>query len=238
MSDEQALPRGENDSAEVVAIPASTIILLRETTQLEVLMLRRSEQSSFVPDTWVFPGGALEPEDQTLAAALGQADLDMALRVCGIRETLEEVGVWLGGAIDSHDVLRSTTIGRIIDLSGHVDALRDAVQSLVLTSHWITPIGVPKRFDTRFYLSRAPEECEAKVDAGEAVDLTWISPNDALQRHRAKEMPMVFPTIKNLEAILPFTSIEALLKARRGAEIVPIQPLLVSDGGKKKIVLP
>jgi 8-oxo-dGTP pyrophosphatase MutT (NUDIX family) len=161
-------------------IPAASLILLRDP--LQVLMIRRHEQASFVPDVWVFPGGAVEAEDGG----------DM--RVTAIRETREETGISIADP-----------------------------NELVATSRWITPAGVPKRFDTWFYLAKAPANADAIVDGREAVDHVWITPADAL-----KSLKMVFPTIKNLEALRGFESVDALIASRRGAVIEPVQPVLVN----------
>jgi 8-oxo-dGTP pyrophosphatase MutT (NUDIX family) len=94
---------------------------------------------------------------------------------------------------------------------------------LVWTSRWITPAGIPKRFDTYFFLARAPQHATAIVDGREAVDALWITPEGAL-----RELQMVFPTIKNIEALLGYDSVDALLGARRGAAIEPVEPILVN----------
>jgi 8-oxo-dGTP pyrophosphatase MutT (NUDIX family) len=164
----------------VTPVPAASVIVLRDAP-LEVLLLRRSEKSSFVPNAWVFPGGVAEE---------GESMVDVA-----VRETREEAG---------------------IDL--------DPPQ-LVLTSRWITPKGLPKRFDTYFYLAHIARDVEVTIDAHEITGFTWITPQDALAR---RDLHLVFPTVRNLEAIASFTSAEELLAARRGAAIEPIEPVLVN----------
>ena len=165
----------------VEPIPSASLILLRDSP-LEVLMIRRHEKASFVPDAWVFPGGAVEEADSG----------DM--RVTAIRETLEETGITI-----------------------------DDPSRLVLTSRWITPVGVPKRFDTWFFLAKADAGTEATFDGNEAVDAVWITPERALS-----ELKMVFPTIRNLEALRGFESADALIASRAGAIIEPVQPILVN----------
>jgi 8-oxo-dGTP pyrophosphatase MutT (NUDIX family) len=207
------LPRGAGTSPEVTAIPAASVLLLRDEP-FEVLMIRRHTNSSFVPDAWVFPGGAVDPED----ASYSDGSLVNTMRIAAARELFEETGIWLGtGAVDY----------RNLDL-----------ERLVWTSRWITPVGVPKRFDTYFFLAQAGRDTTTKLQASEAVDSTWISPADAVQRHVAGEFPIVFPTLKNLEAIIGFASVADLLDARRNAEIPTTQPIIIVEGGQKKIVLP
>lgn len=164
----------------VEAVPAASVLVLREP--FELLLLRRSEKSSFVPNAWVFPGGTAEPGEE--------------LRETAVRETFEEAGLTLDP------------------------------EALVPTSRWITPVGLPKRFDTLFYLATVPRDAAVTIDQREIVESIWISPAEALERRR--ELNLVFPTIKNLEAIAGFTSIDELLKSRRGATIEPVLPVLVN----------
>ena len=170
----------------VDALPAASVILLRDAP-LEVLMILRHEKSSFVPNAWVFPGGAVDPED-------GTAGTLEAARAAAIREVFEETGI----RIDSE---------------------------LVATSRWITPEGLPKRFDTWFFLAKVPRDLNVTLQESEAVEFVWIQPKEALERGRLK---MVFPTIKNLEAIADATSVDALIASRRGAKIEPVQPVMLN----------
>lgn len=115
-----------------------------------------------------------------------------------------------------------------IDLSGE----------LVLTSRWITPEGMPKRFDTWFFLATVRRDVGVTLQESEAADYRWITPADALREAEAGNFPMVFPTIRNLEAIAGFSSAAELMAARRGAKIEVVQPVLIVENGRKKIVLP
>lgn len=164
---------------DVTPLPAASVIVLRDAP-LEVLLLRRSEKSSFVPNAWVFPGGIAEEDDP---------------RETAVRETREETGLHLDPA------------------------------SLVCTSRWITPIGLPKRFDTWFFLAVVPRDAVVTVDGNEIVEAMWIAPADALAR---RDLRLVFPTIKNLEAIAGFATSAELIESRRGAIIEPVQPVLVN----------
>ena len=174
-------------------VPAASAIVLRDAP-LEVLMMRRPARSSFVPDAWVFPGGALEEIDRARA----EGDLLNAMRYAAARELFEETGVSLGEPLD--------------------------LEKLVWTSRWITPQGSPKRFDTYFFLTLVGRDVVA-APSREAVDVTWISPADAIQR---PDFPIVFPTLKNLEALVGFGSAEELIESRRNAVIEPIEPVLVN----------
>ena len=163
-------------------------------------MILRHEGSSFVPNAWVFPGGAVEPED-------GPPQEIETMRRTAARELFEETGIRITG-------------------------------ELVWTSRWITPAGMPKRFDTWFFLAAADRQAEVRLQESEAVDFVWIAPEEALRRHAAGELPMVFPTVKTLEAISGYGRRDDLLQSRRGVTIEAVQPVLVVEGDRRKIVLP
>lgn len=110
--------------------------------------------------------------------------------------------------------------------------------SLVWTARWITPEGVPKRFDTYFFLAELPPGQDPQPDRIEGIELRWATPQQALDGHRRGELPMVFPTIRNLEALLPWTRIPDLLAARRSATIPTTRPVIRTVDGKKQVVLP
>jgi 8-oxo-dGTP pyrophosphatase MutT (NUDIX family) len=176
-------------------IPAASAIVLRDAEPYEVLMMRRHVQSSFAPDVWVFPGGALEEID----VARAEGDVLNSMRYAAARELFEETGVTLGEPLD--------------------------LETLVWTSRWITPKGSPKRFDTYFFLTCVGRDVVAKADEREAVDIAWISPAAAIERG---DFPLVFPTRKNLEALIGFRSAAELIESRRGAAVEPIEPILVN----------
>jgi 8-oxo-dGTP pyrophosphatase MutT (NUDIX family) len=134
---------------------------------------------------------------------------DLAHRLAGVREVEEEAGVALGGP----------------------DALHPF-------SRWITPPEVAKRFDTHFFLARAPEEAQPVVDGSECVDWGWWAPRAALEAYEAGTLMLVFPTIKTLEALQRFATADDLLEWADGREVVPIEPRVVVDGEVASVVLP
>ena len=173
--------------------PAATVVLVRRGGRhservLEVLLVQRNPGARFMPSVWVFPGGAVEADELILGVTGGETDVDadeLAHRAAAIRELNEEAGIDLGDEAE-----------------------------LWAWSRWITPEAVPIRFDTRFYVALAPPHCKPEVDGNEIVDSTWIGPADALAKHEANEMELVFPTIKHLEALLPYAGADELLEDR------------------------
>jgi 8-oxo-dGTP pyrophosphatase MutT (NUDIX family) len=192
--------------APVTPRPAASLILLRRGGRhrdrgVEVLLVRRSEQASFMPGVWVFPGGTVDAADE--------GDDEAAHRACAIRELHEEAEIEL-----------------------------PADAELVPWSRWITPEPVPVRFDTRFYVALAPAHSPPRPDGAETTDAGWFSPQDALERHRAGELSLVFPTIKHLESLVPYTGAAEVLDAARERVVEPVLPRVVGDGDERQVLLP
>lgn len=208
-------------------LPAASVLVIREP--LEILMLRRHERSSFVPNAWVFPGGIAEALDAELARELADGSELATMRITAARETFEETGVWLGSQVDDADAKRKRLLAGNLSFRHLLSESTLDLDSLVWTSRWITPVGLPKRFDTYFFIAKTAGDIEATPEDREAVEVRWVHPADALARHAAGEMQMVFPTLRNLDALAGFDHVDALIESRRGAVIEPILPVLV-DG--------
>jgi len=228
------LPKGAGSAGDVVPVPAASVILLRGES-FEVLMMRRHESSTFVPGAWVFPGGALDAVDREIAGDGGE---EAAYSFCAIRELLEETGIWIGtGDADPID-LRRALVRDASRFREMADGARAALSLLAPFERWITPAGVPKRYDTLFLLARAADGTEGTPDDTEGVELVWIRPADALARNRDGSMQLVFATIRILQTLASFESADALLASCRGREIPVRRPVLVIEDGRKSIHLP
>lgn len=151
-------------------------------------------------------------------------------------------GAWVfpGGAVDATegegDAAHRAAAVRELEEEAAVGGVDPA--SLVRFSRWITPAQVKVRFDTHFFLAPAPADAAPAVDGSECVDLGWFTPQDALERHRAGGLLLVFPTIKHLEQLSTFASADALLDFATGREVVPVEPRVVMGGEHARIVLP
>lgn len=210
---------------------ASTVCLVRDNPDLEVLMVQRPATARFMPSAWVFPGGAVDPEDATPPSSLRGVDEWI---VAALREMIEETGIWLttDGIVE-----RAPTEDAFTEVDGSGVTLDPA--SLVYFSNWITPEVFPIRFDTRFYLAQAPSTTGGVVDGHELIDLEWARPIDVLRREAEGTWDVAFPTRKTLEVLATESSASDLMAAVRGlAAVPPIQPRLFVGDGEARIVMP
>lgn len=154
-------------------------------------------------------------------------------------------GVWVfpGGALDtaeldgpsSDDAHRACAVRELAEEAG-VELADDA--ELLPWSRWVTPEHVPVRFDTRFYVALAPPHSSPEPDAGEITEVAWMEPKGALERHRAGQLDLVFPTVRNLESLLPHATAEEVLAAARKRVVEPILPKVVAEADGWRVVLP
>lgn len=111
-------------------------------------------------------------------------------------------------------------------------------ESLAPFSRWITPAQVKIRFDTWFFVARAPEGATVQVDNEEVVDARWIRPQDALDAGAREELLLVFPTIKHLEQLAEFGSVDDALADARTRKVMPVEPRVLVDGGVARVLMP
>lgn len=151
-------------------------------------------------------------------------------------------GAWVfpGGSVDAADGegdagLRAAGVREVAEEAGI--ALPEPA-GLVPFSRWITPAQVKIRFDTWFYLAPVPDDAQPRIDGGECVDWRWSAPQGALDAHAANDLMLVFPTIKHLEQLAAFPSVDALLAHAREREVLPVEPRVVLEGEVARVLLP
>jgi 8-oxo-dGTP pyrophosphatase MutT (NUDIX family) len=245
-------------------LPSSTVILLREEPRADgpfsVLLLERHGSIAF-PGAHAFPGGIVEPGDDDAPGATlpagqrwaapeeGDAPPE-ALRywVAGVRELFEEVGILLARAAGrpllgplgpTGAALRARLhggepFGRLLAEAGFVPA----TDALFYFARWITPRANPRRFDTRFLVARLPEGQEPLCDGTETVSCTWFTPRAALAAYEAGRIALFPPTVRTLDDLARFPSLDAVLEAARRRVVRAVCPEIVQDGGEPAIAYP
>jgi recombination protein RecT len=206
--------------------PAATVLLLRDTAQgLEVLMTRRSMTASFAPGAYVFPGGGVDATDaQSHAMARRrdkQSDLHLTQAIAAIRESFEELGILLarhadGRWADNTDIAkidRQTPQGTSFAAQCQAQGLTLAADQVFVLAHWITDRDLPRRFDVPFLVARMPQDQTPVADESEQFEPVWVRPADALARHEAGDFFIIFPTIRTLERLKAFATVDAVLQA-------------------------
>jgi glyoxylase-like metal-dependent hydrolase (beta-lactamase superfamily II)/8-oxo-dGTP pyrophosphatase MutT (NUDIX family) len=243
---------------------SATLVVVRDSIEgIEVLLSRRAERGDHNSGAWVFPGGVNDPsdalardccggiDDASANARLGLATGALSYYVAAVRECFEESGLLF--ATDARGELV-----RLDDEAGAalrawrgplhrgertlVELCREfgltlALDRLVYLSHWLTPLGRAKRFDTRFFIAELPPAQTAEFDGTEMVEQLWLRPADALAR--AVELKLMTPTQTTLALIGRYAKVSALLAwAREPREIGLIMPRVGSGHQGMRPVLP
>jgi len=151
-------------------------------------------------------------------------------------------GVWVfpGGGVDARDGegeagYRACAVRELEEEAGI--ALSED-EELVLFSRWITPEVVSRRFDAWFFLALAPAHSPPEPDGVETVEAGWFEPRLALERQAAGELALAFPTVKQLESLLPFGTSTEAIEAHRGRAVEPILPKVIGTAEAHRVVLP
>lgn len=246
----------------VIPRPASTILLLRdgaERKEIEVFMMVRHYEIDFNSGALVFPGGSVDKSDNEIIASpslyAGGEGMDageLSFRIAAIRETFEESGILLARAKGSKalvDAKRASEIeaahraelceSKITFLKVLTDnGLVLALDELVPYAHWITPEGMPKRFDTWFFLAAAPPDQLGAHDGKESTDSIWVSPREALEGGETGRFKLPFPTTRNLIKLGKQASVKAALDDSRGKSIVTVTPVMTKTATGRQLRIP
>ncbi len=204
------------------ATPAATLVLARDgTAGLEILVIERAGTMGFAGGAIAFPGGKVDALDIACAASFpGAAALapeDAAARVTAARETFEETGILLSrgpavsGAVrararprsDSHAIGFAALLAEL----GH----RLDLGSLKPFARWLPPLGLHRRYDTRFYVAAMPEGEAHAADGTEAVHARWAPPAALLAEADSGAISLLFPTRCNIARLGQFETVAALL---------------------------
>ena len=239
------------------ALPAATLILVRQLrAEFQVYLLRRHAKSGFMAGHYVFPGGILDPDDWRFEVWKGHVDLNgagltgrlggdltpqeiMAYGVAAIRELLEEAGIFLAKRLNQseRDLSRIVRLRTSEDLPAEwflnlviAESWTLALSALSRWSHWITPVRMKRRYDTRFFLAFLPPGQRCSPDHREITHGIWLSPQKALADNITGQIPLSPPTIVTLQEISKYPTVEdlkqeALTRTWRTAMLPRLIPL-------------
>ncbi|CAN5283117.1 hypothetical protein BH10PSE18_BH10PSE18_31430 [soil metagenome] len=235
---------------------AASVIVLRDGTDgLEVLLLRRAEKANDQNSgAAVFPGGVLDAADPRLhaccrglddvaaSARLGVPSGGLDFHIAAVRECFEEAGLLFATDADGLPVvLDHLAADELALLRTAADQGTDALLTicdargwhlaadrLVYYTHWLTPPGMPRRFDTRFFVAALPARQAVRPDGRETVEHLWLRPADAIDaRAGLKLMNVTRVILSDLQAFA--TVADCLAHARALREIRMVMPRL-ADG--------
>ncbi len=247
-------------------IPSATIILVRDhEDELQVYLLRRNSKSSFMAGNYVFPGGMVDVGDREQETWIQRADMDpqalddrfggnfsqtdaLTFGVAAIRETFEEAGVRLWktpeNGLTAIRQLEQRREQNNLDLSwlktgAQAEKWRLSFSRLFRWAHWITPVVMKRRFDTRFYVAVLPEGQTCAPDNRETTHGLWISPSKALADSRTGKIPLGPPTLMTLHEFSKYKHLNALcaeLPQRPWGN--PIMPRLITTAKGSLFLMP
>ncbi len=232
----------EFNPEDVPVRPAATVMLIDDRPDLQVYMMERHANTVFAGGMWVFPGGAVDHQDDPgyfadfathrsdadASTLMGLSDGGLAYFMAAIRETFEEAGILLALnaqterplKLDDSNQARFQTYRDQLN-AGELD-LKDILRTESLLAdvgqmhyiaRWITPFGSPRRFDARFFISMIPSEQIPAHDNGELVNSIWLSPEEILNRAASEDMILMSPTLRMIKNLAAFDSAEQVINA-------------------------
>lgn len=229
---------------------AATVLPVREAGGLEVCLLQRNPDSTWVAGLALFPGGAVDERDghrelhPHLTVPRDGLAGGVAPWVAALREMFEEIGVLLATDADggwawakqeraarlaARRAAIATNQASLAALLAD-EALTLRVDQLRFFAHWVTPPGQARRYDTRFYLAAVPGDAPITPDGTEIVDAQWITPAQAITHHDGGQLPMLPPTLAALHWLSQYPTVrEALAGAEALGEVPRIAPGAMSD---------
>lgn len=209
----------------------------------QLLMVERAQGMAFAGGAMVFPGGRIDEADRDHALALGLGEHGAAI-VAAVRETIEETAVPV--ALDPQpraDLARELQQALVADATFAM-LLKDAglalrAEELELFARWVPKFHASRRFDTLFFVAPGPSgDWQPNVIEGECSGAEWLTAEEVLERDRAGQTRLIFPTRRNLERLARHDSFAAILADARAFPVEPITPWLEEHDGERHITIP
>ena len=225
------------------AIPAATLVVWRdEPAGPQILVVERSARMAFAAGAIVFPGGRIDDSDRDFATSLASAE--DAAKITAIRETIEESGVIAGlaGPIDpalglrlQADLIDGADFGALLAAHG----LSVDFDALTPFARWMPAFKHARRFDTLFFLARAPEgDWPPNPQAGECVAAEWASPAELVERVERGDASAIFPTKRNLERLAAHANLGSALADASAHSLETIIPWIEEIDGEPHVRIP
>ena len=219
-------------------IEAASLILLRERSGglPEFLMVERSAAMAFAPGAFVFPGGRVDPGDESVPGC------DSA-RVAAVREAIEEVAVAAGLEPEpdremllslQQELLSGQAFAALLAARG----LAVDPEALIAFARWLPGPEVSRRFDTRFFIARAPVQCEPSLAGDECVSARWVTAAAMLEEEQAGSSRLIYPTRKMLERLAKHRDFQSIADEARILADVTITPMIESSPEGDFITIP
>ena len=181
---------------------AATVLMLREgSSGLEVLLLKRHTDSKDLGGAFVFPGGKRDEADASPSA------------LASLGRHISELHAQLGEPDIAPEHAASLFVAALREVQEEC-SLQLLCADLRPWSRWITPrmpSMMSKRFDTRFFLARAPALQTAVQDNHETTEVLWTTPKQALLQYWSGEILLAPPQIMSLSHLSIFTSVDHAL---------------------------
>ncbi|MCB1645252.1 MAG: NUDIX hydrolase [Pseudomonadales bacterium] len=249
----------EYDPDSVEIRKAATVMMVDDRPDLQIFMMERNANILFGGGMWVFPGGRVDDADNldeynevsfhlSDAEASNHMDLSaggLTYYVAAVREVFEEAGILLAIDKDTHqpvdfsDPSEASRFSRLRDdindsNKNFIDLLQE--ENLLLDTgamhyiaRWITPVGPPRRYDTRFFITRIPASQTPVHDDNELVHSEWMTPASILQQVEAGAMTMMTPTLRMIKNLAMFSSAQEAIRA--AAQGLPTERARVNQAG-------
>ena len=225
------------------AIPAATLVVWRDTAAgPEILVVERSAGMAFAAGAIVFPGGRIDAADRALAQSLGRPD--EAAKITATRETIEESAVIAGIAPPAAASLGRELQDALLNGADFADllashALTIDFDALTPFARWMPAFKHARRFDTLFYLARAPEgEWPPNPQLGECVAAEWARPAELIERVERGDASAIFPTKRNLERLAGHANLGSALTDARSHSLDTIIPWIEQIDGEPHVRIP
>ena len=239
------------------AIPAATVLLLRDEPAFEVLMIERHVNMEFAGGAVVFPGGRIDDADLDAKWAHlcdgfeGRPKDQHAACVAAIREAFEETGILLardkaGQFVDNNRTealnhLRDDIVGDASVFLQMIEreSLELACDALHLFARWRPPAGAThRRYDTWFFAAKTPPGQQAREDGNEATEAIWTTPQAVLDARDKGERKMIFPTARNVELLNLSNSAQSVFTHASERKIESVEPSIVERDGEMFVTIP